>query len=202
MSPVIQAPEVARRLAKYFNLKGMLIAPELDYTITPVVIVADVREPDPFKGPLVRQYAVADYEPATVGQVGHSMLVNPAGSGVLATITGVSFTHINDNVEIGRLDSVTGFAVKGRGYQVAGPSSIGVGDSACVIYSRDGTKTNPLELWWSGAPVTNTNGPCSAIPRGLWNLFPGSGLLVVPETATGVRITVNYEWREEDLPVG
>lgn len=202
MSPVIQAPEVARRLAKYFNLKGMLIAPELDYTIAPVVIVDDIREPDPFRGGLVRHYAIYDSEPATPGQFAHSLLYNPAGSGVLVTVIAVSFTFINANVEIGRRDDLTSFSVKGRGYQTSGPSSAGVGDSAALIYSRDGTRSAPIESWWSGAPVTNTNAPCSGIPRGRWNLFPGSGLLLVPEAGTGARLDVNYEWDEEALPVG
>jgi hypothetical protein len=89
---IVQNPTLWQKLTRAFSVKGQHVTPELGSTIHPVVIAEDLTRASRYEI-IERPCADGVVCAASVGNVSPIGLVNLAGSGVLALVTFVSFSH-------------------------------------------------------------------------------------------------------------
>lgn len=195
---IIQGGRWDNLFRRYFGLKGQpAIAPELEATIQPVIVMQDdAPELSLLKG--VRRYMTQGFQGAVAGQFSHIQLINPAGSGVIAVI---EMWEIANGAAQGHVSG----AVANIGLGVAGPAtqSIDLRDNivvaTCQVTTLAAAASNLTSVVFSRTTTASESFVRLKIPTGIV-LPPGTGW--ASRNNVNAVSAANIVWTERGMEAG
>jgi len=194
----IQRGDLQKRLTEGLEIIGERSpAPVLATEVMAVVILEDLTLQSIVRGPVGRHAAEGALQAAVVGEMSYFELFNPAGSGVIAVIDGVSITasSVSDHVNIGWGTGVTP-GVRGASFWAdrrnpGAPTVLfGIGTDPAPQVSQ------PLAVERSGVNGGREVYPTFARAKPV--LSAGESFAVQGQTAN-LGLAVSFSWVEYDV---
>jgi hypothetical protein len=193
--PVIQRPDITRRLQAGLQIKGRTASPQLGDVVQPVVLVDDFAHPSWFAQSVDREaWTWMSVAPVALN-FSSVQIQNPINSGVMVFVHGVYIVTSGDTFVVGR---VTGSLQATIGTTDWKDRRIGAIQTPAVI-SRSGAGFAVSQIAFNIFRITGGAG--EMLPRP-WPL----DLVLTPGEAVGVeRITVNtqldagFYWTERTI---
>ena len=195
---IIQGGRWDNLFRRYFGMKGApAIAPELDATIQPVIVMQD-DAPELSLLKATRRYMTQGFQAAVAGQLSHIMLINPAGSGVLAV---VEFWQIANGPAAAHVAG----AVANIALGVAGPAvqSVDLRDpltsATCQVRTLAQVADNLVGNIFSRTTTASESFVNLKTPPGIV-LPPGTGWAC--RSTANVAAAANITWTERSMEAG
>ncbi len=195
--PDIQTTDVGRKLQRRYQLTGPPPTPFLGPELIPVVLVDDLTGIDILEATFERPCWAHISTGQVVGEAANHAIVNPVGSGVLATIESV-VPDVESNATVLEFEfdtTVVANAFTLRGFR----DSRVIGNPACGMLADTAVAT--ASTGWqvqfnSGDPLVSI----TKIPLG-WVLAPGTAF-IMKANRNNEAIRSSWEWTERLLETG